>query len=96
MKIVERDIETLQVFMLLRGNSGHKYFRGHVFLAGLDHDRRAVCVGRANVGAGVAALLLKTRPDIRLDIFHEMSHVDIAVRIGQRAGDHDFSGFVAQ
>ena len=88
MEIVECDIECLEVLVLLTGNAGDKFLRCNAFLAGLDHDWRAVRVRRANVGAQMAAKLLKPCPDIRLNVFNEVTHVHVAVRVGQRAGHH--------
>jgi hypothetical protein len=39
------------------------------------------------------AHLLKSDPDIGLDVFDKMSEVDRAVGIGQGAGDKDFAWF---
>jgi hypothetical protein len=39
------------------------------------------------------AHLLKSDPDIGLDVFDKMSEVDRAVGVGQGAGDKDFAWF---
>ena len=91
MKIVECHSEGLEIFKLLSGDSGHQLFRADILLACLDHDRRAMRIGGAHVGALVAAKLLKSRPDIRLQIFHEVAHVNRAICVGECAGDEDFA-----
>jgi hypothetical protein len=45
----------------------------------------------ADIMAFMPAHLLKSDPDIGLDVFDKMSEVDRAVGIGQGAGDEDFS-----
>lgn len=56
-------------------------------LPGTDHHGRAVRIVRANVNAAVADQVLKSHPNIRLDVFNQMAEVDIAVGVGQGRGN---------
>ena len=62
-------------------------------LASADHDRSTMGVVGANVDAIIAAKLLKTNPEIGLDIFDEMTEMNVAVGIRQRAGYDNFPIF---
>jgi hypothetical protein len=69
---------------------GEAAARGSASLgAGADHDRGAVRVVGADVGALVAAELLKPHEDVGLDVFDEVPEVDVPIGIGQRRGDEN-------
>ncbi len=90
--VVEIHAERREVAHELLADPGREFLGRHAQLARLDHDRRAVGVAGADVGAVVAAQFLETHPDIGLDVFHEMPHVNRAVGVRQGARDEDFSG----
>ena len=60
---------------------GDQFHLGPIFLLGPDHDSRAVSVISTEVDRAVATQLLKTHPDVSLDVFHEVSQVDVPVGI---------------
>ena len=88
-EVVKCDAEGLEVGKLFRGNPGNQVFRRDAFLARPNHNRRAVGIGRTHVGAAMTAELLEAGPDIGLNVFHQMTHVNRAVGVWQRAADHD-------
>ena len=93
-EIVECDAKCLQVLMLLLRHPGDELLWRNAFLARLDHDRCAVGVSGADVGALVTAKFLEACPDIRLDILDKVSHVNVSIRVRQSAGYHYFSDWV--
>ena len=74
---------------MLLSDLADKLLRGNAFPVGLEHDRRAVRVVRANIITGVAALFLEAYPDVGLDVFDQMADMDRAVSIRQSTGDED-------
>ena len=58
-------------------------------LPGADHDRRAVGVVGADVDAAVPAELLEADPDVGLEVLDQVADVDVAVGVGQGAGDQN-------
>jgi hypothetical protein len=94
-EVVEIDAERREVAHELLAHSCRELLGCHAQFACLDHDRRAVRVAGADVSAIVAAELLEAYPDVRLDVFDEMPHVNGAVGIRQGARNEDFSGSVA-
>ena len=91
MEIVERNVESLQVLMELGSDPGNQIFRRDALATGSDHDWRAMRVGSADIGALMAPLSLETRPDIGLDVLHQVTHMRGSVGIRQRTGHHHFS-----
>lgn len=63
----------------------YKLLRRNAELIGFQHDRRAVSIVGAYVDTLMSALLLKTHPDIGLNIFNEVPKVNGAVGIGKCA-----------
>ena len=68
-----------------------QFLRGDIFLFCLEHDGRPMGVVSTYIDAIMAAHFLKTHPDIRLDIFHQVSDMDWAIGIGQGTGYQNFS-----
>lgn len=68
-----------------------QFFLTSPFLASADHDRGAMSIVGTNVDAAVATHLLKTNPNVRLDIFHQMSDVNRAIRVWKSTGDEYFA-----
>jgi len=92
--IVEADVEGGKVCTVFLADACHQFFRCNTFILRAQHDRGAVGVVCTYVNALVATHFLKAHPDVSLDIFHHVTHVDAAVGIGQGAGDEDFAGWV--
>lgn len=80
--IVEGNAEFGEVGQMLPANLGDQFLRRDAFAVGFQHDRRAVRVVRANVITLIAALFLKTHPDIGLNVFNQMSKMNGAVGVG--------------
>ena len=55
MKVVERDIEYLEVLVLFGGDPRDQFLGGYVLLPCLDHDRRTVRVRGTDVGANMTS-----------------------------------------
>ena len=89
--VVEFDVESGKIADMGLAHGGDQFFLAYALLLGPDHYRRAVRVVRANINAAMAAELLKTNPNVGLQVLHQMSDVDMAVGIRQSAGDQDFS-----
>ena len=68
-------------------HAGDQRFRGDAFLFGAQHDGRTMRVVGTDICCIVADELLKTHPDIGLDIFDQMTQVDGPVSVGQRGSD---------
>ena len=66
------------------------FFRA-AFPASSNHDRRAVRVVGTDIEAPMAAQFLKSHPDVRLDVFHQMADMDMSVGVRQRGGDKDLT-----
>ena len=90
--VVEDDPEGSEIRLMLLCDPRDQFLRGDPLLARLEHDRGAVGVVRAHIPALVPAHPLKARPDVGLDVFHQMADVDGTVGVGQRAGDQDLAG----
>ncbi len=89
--IIECHAEFGKVGQMLFASLGDQLFRSNAFPIRSEHDRRAVGVIRANVIAKIAALFLETHPNIGLNIFDQMTEMNGAVGVRQRAGDENFS-----
>jgi hypothetical protein len=72
-------------------HGGDQFFLAYALLLGPDHYRRAVRVVRADIYATMTAELLKTDPNVGLQVLYQMPDVDMAVGIRQCAGNQDFS-----
>ena len=87
--VVELDVEVGEVALVRRLHLGDQLLLAAAFLAGADHDRRAVRVVGADVDAAVAAQLLEPDPDVGLDVLDQVADVDVPVGVGQGGGDED-------
>jgi len=56
---------------------------GRCFGLGLEHDRRAVRVIRADEMHDIAEHSLEAHPDVGLDVLHDMPDVEGAVGVGR-------------
>jgi hypothetical protein len=66
---------------------GYEGFCFYSLMAGAQHDRRAVGIIGADIVTLVSAHLLEARPNIGLDVLHQMAKVDRTIGVGQGAGD---------
>jgi len=65
--------------------------RIHALVPSADHGRRAVGVVAAEAPHLVPAHALEARPDVGLNVLHQVSQVDVAVDVGQGVGDEDLT-----
>ncbi len=86
-EIVHADQHVRQVKLVLGMDLRDQLLRGNSFGLRLEHDGRAVRVVRADVVALMAAQLLEPHPDVGLDHLEDMSQMQRAIGVGQRAGD---------
>ena len=67
-------------------------FRRFARFLGLEHDRCAMGVIRADVVTFMAAHFLKAHPDVGLDVLHEVAQMNGAIGVGQGAGYQNSAG----
>ncbi len=84
--VVERDIKSAEIFQVSFFDLGDKLFFGNSLLIRGNRNRGAVRVVGAKITAILAAKLLKTHPNVRLNVLDKVPNVNIAVRIRERAG----------
>ena len=87
--IVELDVEPGEVADVVLAHVGDQRLFAAAFLAGPNHDRRAVRVVGADIDAAMPAQLLETHPDVRLDVLDQMADVDMAIGVGERGGNQN-------
>ena len=92
-EVVEVDLESAIVLQVLRRQPDDQVLGRDSLPLGAQHDRRAVRVLGTDVVALVTTHPLHPAPDVRLDRFHQVAHVDRTVGVGQAAGDQDASSF---
>ena len=83
--VVERDREVPKVGPVFFADRLDERLRSHSLLLGLEHDRSAVSVVGADVGAAVTERPLESHPDVGLDVLHHVPDVNRAVCVRQRA-----------
>ena len=87
--VVELDLESGKIRQMRLLHAGDEVLLADAFLAGADHDRRAVRVVGADINTPLAAESLEADPDVGLDIFDQVAQMDGAVGVRQGAGDQD-------
>src|SRR6266849_2272331 len=90
--MIEADMKALQVSGPIRSDARNQLLGGDALGLGLEHDRRAVRVVRADEMHDISEHPLEAYPDVGLDVFHDMPDVERAVGVGQRGGDEEFAG----
>jgi len=80
--VVEGNAEIGKVLQMLLVHAFDQGFRSNSLALRAQHDRRAVRVVGANVGAFVAAQFLKAHPDVRLYVLEHVADVNRTVGIG--------------
>ena len=91
MKIIELDTEIVEIPSMLLANRLNQHLWRNPLLLGFEHDRRAVCVIRADETRPLTVQALKTHPDVSLDVFHHVADVNRSIGVRQRTGDKDIS-----
>jgi len=92
--IVEIHIEFGKIGLMFSRHPGDELLRFDSLLPGAQHDGGAVGVVRADVDTAVSVHILKTDPDIGLDVLHQVTDVDRAIGIGKGAGNQDVARFI--
>ena len=91
--VVEADVEAVEVLLAACGDFGDEGLRRDAALLGGNHDRRAVHVVGADKVHDVAAHAFMTNPNVGLDVFHDVTHMEGAVGIRKRRGHEKFALF---
>lgn len=92
MKVIEVNMKIARYRLVVQFNIGNMFFRTDTFFLSFEHDRGAVGVVGAKVQGVVAAQVLESDPDVRLDLLQHMTQMKVAVGVGQGAGDEYFAG----
>jgi hypothetical protein len=92
MEVVEADQEAGVVALVFDRGGGDECFGRLPQLPRLDHDRRAVGVLGADIAAVVAAHALEAHPDVGLYGLDDVADVQVAVGVGQSAGNQYLAG----
>ena len=87
--IVEADVEAGEIALMLLIHLPDQGFLGPTLLSSPNHDRRAVGVVGAQEDAPVPGKILKSDPNIGLDVFHQMTNMDGTIRIREGSGNKD-------
>jgi len=91
--IVMADMEAVEVLLAAGGDFRHKGLRRESALLGSNHDGGAVHVVGADKVHDVAAHAFMTNPNVGLDVFHDVTHMEGAVGIRKRRGHEKFALF---
>ena len=89
--VVEFDIEGGEVANMVFTHVGDEFFFAAAFLASSQHDRRTMRVVSAHIDDAMTTQLLKTHPDIGLDVLDQMPDVNLSVGVGQCRRDEDLA-----
>ena len=68
----------------------HRFFRTSLATRP-NHDGGAMSIVGTYKHTPLTPQLLKSHPDVRLDVLHQMPNVNVAVGVGQRCCDEDLS-----
>ena len=86
---VEIDQEISEILAVLLADLFDQLLWADAALLREQHDRRSVRVVCADVEAVFAAQALVARPDVGLQVFHQVAQMNRPVGVGQGAGDQD-------
>ncbi len=92
--IVETDAEIGKIRPVLTADVFDELFGAQSRFIGFEHNGGAVGVVGAHIGNMVAAGTLVTHPDVRLDVFHQVTDMNRTIGIRQGAGNQDPAGSV--
>src|SRR3989338_748041 len=85
--IIERHIKIFKILYMFLAYFCHKFFGWNVFGLRFQHNRRAMTIAAANVKTLMTVHLLKSDPNVSLNIFNQMSQMNGAIGIGEAGGD---------
>ena len=85
--VVKADVKAIQILLAAGGDVGHELFGRHAGLFSRNHDGRAVGVVRAYEVHRIALHALVPHPDVGLDVFHDVTDMEVAVGVGEGGGD---------
>ncbi|OIQ63398.1 hypothetical protein GALL_550610 [mine drainage metagenome] len=85
-------MEAVEILFAPRRDVGDELLRRLAGLFGGDHDGRAVGIVRPDEMNHVPLRALEAHPDVGLDVFHDVTNVEMAVGIGERGGDEELAG----
>ncbi len=71
--IIKLNMKAGKIAGMFQMNARNQSFRCDTFLLRTQHDRRTVRIVGAHIINRMSAHFLKTHPDIRLNIFHQMT-----------------------
>ena len=86
-KAIKGDVKVGKIVLMLFVVAANELFRGNPRPPGIHFDGRAMGIIRAHVDDVLPCHFEEAHKDIRLDVFDEMTQVDTAVSIRQRAGN---------
>ena len=90
-EIIEGYLKAGKVSFVLGFYTVDQLFGCDAFFFGAQHDGGAMSIVGTNVITLVATGFLETDPDVRLNVFQHMPHVDRAIGIGKGAGYQNFT-----
>src|SRR5579863_5599042 len=93
--MIEADMKASQVLGPIGSDARNELLGGDTLGFGLEHDRRAVGVVRADEMHDISKHPLEAHPDVGLDVLHDVPDVERAVGVGQRGGDEEIAGHPA-
>jgi hypothetical protein len=85
------DVKGSEIIDVALLHCGNQCLLGTRFLAGTEHDRRAMRVVGADEDALVPSESLEPDPNVGLDVLHQMAKVDFTVGIRQCCRDQDLT-----
>jgi hypothetical protein len=91
MPIVKGNVKAIEVRLSACSNVSYKLLRGDASFFGCNHDGRAVRIVGTHKMDLVALHALRTNPNVCLDVFHDVTDVEIAIGIGQSGRDKKLS-----
>ena len=94
MVVVKLNLKIVKIFSMLNSYLLDEFFRGNSLLPGLQHNRGPVSIVCTHIVDIVATTAKEAYPDIRLNVFNQVSEMNRPVRIRQRTGDENISSVV--
>ena len=80
---------------MLTVHPANEFFLAHAPFFGRNHDRRAMCIIGTHIYAAVAGELLKSDPNIGLDVLNQMADMNRPIGIRQRGRNENLARHVA-
>jgi hypothetical protein len=92
MPVIEAQVKAFEVARPLGRDARHQLLRRDALCLRLEHDRRPVSVVGTHEMHLMPAHPLKSRPDIDLDVLHDVADMERPVSVGQRGSDEELAG----